>query len=33
MKDRQGKAIGFEKLNFTAQAADVLRFAFEAIAA
>jgi len=33
MKDRNGKVIGFEKLNFTAQAADSVRVAFETIAA
>jgi len=32
MKDREGKVIGFEKLNFTTQAADALRVAFETIA-
>jgi uncharacterized protein YuzE len=29
MKDRNGKVIGFEKLNFTAQSADPVRVAFE----
>lgn len=33
MKDREGKVIGFEKLNFTTQSADVLRVAFETVAA
>jgi uncharacterized protein YuzE len=34
MKDRAGKVIGFEKLNFTAdQSTDALRVAFETIAA
>ena len=33
MKDREGKVIGFEKLNFTAQASDGVRVAFETIAA
>ena len=32
MKNREGKVIGFEKLNFTAQSADAVRVAFEAIA-
>ena len=32
MKDREGKVIGFEKLNFTAQTADALRVAFETVA-
>jgi uncharacterized protein YuzE len=32
MKDRDGKVIGFEKLNFTAaQSPDVLRVAFETV--
>jgi len=31
MKDREGKVIGFEKLNFTAQSADAVRVAFETI--
>lgn len=31
MKDRAGKVIGFEKLNFTAQSADAVRVAFETI--
>jgi uncharacterized protein YuzE len=32
MKDRDGKVIGFEKLNFAAaQSTDVLRVAFEAV--
>lgn len=33
MKDRDGKVIGFEKLNFTARAADAVRVAFETVAA
>jgi len=33
MKDRDGKVIGFEKLNFTAQSADSVRVAFETVAA
>ena len=33
MKDREGKVIGFEKLNFTAHTADMVRVAFETIAA
>jgi len=33
MKDRQGKVIGFEKLNFSAQSADSVRVAFETVAA
>jgi uncharacterized protein YuzE len=33
MKDREGKVIGFEKLNFTTQSADALRVAFETVAA
>ena len=33
MKNRDGKVIGFEKLNFTAQSADAVRVAFETIAA
>jgi uncharacterized protein YuzE len=33
MKDRDGKVIGFEKLNFTAQSADSVRVAFETLAA
>lgn len=33
MKDRDGKVIGFEKLNFTAQSTDSVRVAFETIAA
>ena len=33
MKDREGKVIGFEKLNFTTQASDGVRVAFEIIAA
>jgi len=32
MKDRQGKVIGFEKLNFSAQTADAVRVAFETVA-
>lgn len=33
MKDHDGKVIGFEKLNFTAQSADTVRVAFETVAA
>lgn len=33
MKDRDGKVIGFEKLNFTAHTADAVRVAFETVAA
>ena len=33
MKDRDGKVIGFEKLNFTSQSADSVRVAFETLAA
>lgn len=33
MKNREGKVIGFEKLNFTAQATDAVRVALETIAA
>lgn len=29
MKDREGKVIGFEKLNFAAQTTDAVRVAFE----
>lgn len=32
MKDREGKVIGFEKLNFTAQTTDAVRVAFETLA-
>ena len=32
MKSREGKVIGFEKLNFTAQSTDAVRVAFEALA-
>jgi uncharacterized protein YuzE len=32
MKDRQGKVIGFEKLNFTSQTTDAVRVAFETLA-
>ncbi len=31
MKDRSGKVIGFEKLNFTVPAAEKLHFAFETL--
>ena len=31
MKDRRGKVIGFEKLNFTAQTIDGMRVAFETV--
>jgi uncharacterized protein YuzE len=33
MKDRDGKVIGFEKLNFTVPSEDAVRVAFETIAA
>ena len=33
IKDRDGKVIGFEKLNFTAHTADAVRVAFETVAA
>jgi uncharacterized protein YuzE len=33
MKDREGKVIGFEKLNFASQTAKAVRVAFEALAA
>ena len=33
MKDREGKVIGFEKLNFTVPIADAVRVAFETVAA
>jgi hypothetical protein len=33
MKDKQGRVIGFEKLNFLIPAADQLSVAFEALAA
>lgn len=32
MKDREGKVIGFEKLNFTAHTTDAVRVAFETVA-
>jgi uncharacterized protein YuzE len=32
MKDKDGKVIGFEKLNFSAQSADAVKFAFETLA-
>ena len=32
MKDREGKVIGFEKLNFTGQSGDAIKVAFETIA-
>jgi hypothetical protein len=32
MKDRHGRVIGFEKLNFSVSEADQLRVAFEAVA-
>ncbi len=32
MKDRAGKVIGFEKLNFTGQSGDAIKVAFETIA-
>jgi len=31
MKDKDGKVIGFEKLNFTAQTTDAMKVAFETI--
>ena len=31
IKDRDGKVIGFEKLNFTAPSTDALRVAFETV--
>jgi uncharacterized protein YuzE len=31
MKDRAGRVIGFEKLNFSVPAPDQLRFAFETV--
>ena len=33
MKDRDGKVIGFEKLNFATQSADPVRVAFETLTA
>ena len=33
MKNRDGKVIGFEKLNFTAQLTDTVRVGFETMAA
>lgn len=33
MKNREGKVIGFEKLNFAAQATEAVRVAFETLAA
>lgn len=33
MKDREGKVIGFEKLNFASQTTDAVRVAFETVAA
>jgi uncharacterized protein YuzE len=32
MKDREGKVIGFEKLNFTRQSGDAIKVAFETVA-
>lgn len=32
MKDREGKVIGFEKLNFTGESGDAIKVAFETIA-
>lgn len=32
MKDREGKVIGFEKLNFTGQSGDAIKVAFETVA-
>jgi uncharacterized protein YuzE len=31
MKDKDGKVIGFEKLNFTAHTADAMKVAFETV--
>ena len=31
MKDRGGRVIGFEKLNYSADAPELLRFSFEAV--
>lgn len=31
MKDRAGKVIGFEKLNFTGQSGDAIKVAFETV--
>lgn len=31
MKNRDGKVIGFEKLNFTAQTSDAMKVAFETV--
>jgi uncharacterized protein YuzE len=33
MKNREGKVIGFEKLNFAAQTTEAVRVAFETLAA
>jgi hypothetical protein len=32
MQDREGKVIGFEKLNFTGQVGDAIKVAFETVA-
>jgi uncharacterized protein YuzE len=32
MKDREGKVIGFEKLNFTGHMGDAIKVAFETVA-
>ena len=32
MKDREGKVIGFEKLNFTGHVGDAIKVAFESVA-
>jgi uncharacterized protein YuzE len=32
MKDREGKVIGFEKLNFTGHVGDAIKVAFETVA-
>lgn len=32
MKDRDGKVIGFEKLNFTGKTGDAIKVAFETVA-
>ena len=32
MKDREGKVIGFEKLNFTGHVEDAIKVAFETVA-
>ncbi len=32
MKDREGKVVGFEKLNFTGHVGDAIKVAFETVA-